>query len=108
MLMRHPIQRIKINFSKDKDFLAATHKEKMREILKKSNLNPHKKQIHYTQLFKRYQKYLDDKANRPIKMQVDNLDSVKNKIKNLETSWDAFKIHNIPGIENCPSLNPLN
>ena len=48
------------------DFLAATHKEKMRELLKRSNLNPDEKQKHYTQIFKRYQKFLDDKANRPI------------------------------------------
>ena len=88
----------KRTFSGDKDlpdFLAATHKEKMREILKRSDLNPDEKQIHYTQLFKRYQKFLDDKTNRPIKVHVDNLDSVKDQIKHLENSWDNFKINNI-------------
>ena len=59
----------KRGFNRDKDlpdFHAATHKEKMREILKRSDLNPDEKQIHYTQIFKRYQKFLDDKANWPI------------------------------------------
>ena len=67
----------------------------MREILKRPDLNPDEKQIQYTQLFKRYQKFLDDKTNRPIKAHVDNLDSVKEQIKHLENSWDNFKINNI-------------
>ena len=92
----------KKSFSRDKDLpdlLASTHKERIKEILNRSDLNPDEKQIHYTQLFKRYQKFLADKANRPIKVHVDNLDSVKDKIKNLETSWETFKSHNTPRIE---------
>ena len=63
----------KKSFSRDKDLpdlLASTHKEKMKEILNRSDLNPDEKQIHYTQLFKRYQKFLDDKTNRLIKVHV--------------------------------------
>ena len=89
----------KRSFNRDKDlpnWLAATHKEKMREVLNRSDLNPDEKQIHYTQLFKRYQKFLDDKANRPIKVHVDNLDGIKEQILNLENSWENFKIPNIP------------
>ena len=92
----------KRTFSGDKDlpdFLAATHKEKMREILNRSDLNPDEKQIHYTQMFKRYKKFLDDKTSRPVKVHVDNLDSVKDQIKHLVNSWENFQIHNAPMIE---------
>ena len=91
----------KRSFNRDKDlpnWLAVTHKEKMREVLNRSDLNPDEKQIHYTQLFKRYQKFLDDKANRPIKVHVDNLDGIKDKIQNLENSWENFKTYNTPRI----------
>ena len=81
------------------DFLAATHKEKMREILNRSDLNPDEKQIHYTQMFKHYKKFLDDKANRPIKVHVDNIDSVKDQIKHLANSWENFQIQNTPLLE---------